>query len=133
MAVMMGSRLSQDELMGMLVGAFAVDVVLVIIMICFHTLLMFSFPLIIDQNLGAVQAMTTSARAVLKNLKGVTGLILVNFGIVIAGYAALCFGIYFAIPIMIATHVVAYRKVFPNRDDLRFDPPSPNMYAGRIA
>jgi len=129
-ASIMGSNLSQDELITMLIGAFAVDLVLIIVMVCFHTLLMFSFPLIVDRDLGGFKAMTTSARAVWKNLSGVAGLVLVNFGLVLAGYAALCFGIYLAIPIIIATNVVAYRKVFPALKPRNFAPPPPNAYEG---
>jgi hypothetical protein len=112
-AALMGSKLSQDELVTMLIGAVVVDLIVIVIMVCFHTLLMFSFPLIVDRTLGAVDAMTTSARAVWRNLGGVAGLILVNFGLALAGYVALCFGIYLVIPIIIATNVVAYRRVFP--------------------
>jgi hypothetical protein len=72
MGAVMGQRMSQDELMTMLVGAAAVDLVLIVVMVCFHTLLMFSFPLIVDRNLGGLRAMMTSAKAVLKNLGGVT-------------------------------------------------------------
>ena len=129
-AMIMGSKLSEDELIAMLVAAFAVDLVIIIIMVCFHTLLMFSFPLIVDRGLGALSAMTTSARAVWKNLGGVGGLILVNFGLVIVGYAALCVGIYFVIPVIIATNVVAYRKVFPALNKPNFSPPPPNAYEG---
>lgn len=130
MSAAMGSKLSEDELMGLLLGAFAVDLVLVVIMVCFHTLLMFSFPLIVDRNLGAIKAMTTSARAVLKNLGGVVGLILVNMGLMILGYLALCIGVYFVIPIMIAGNVVAYRKIFPSLPNQNFGPPPPNAYQG---
>lgn len=130
MSAAMGSKLSQDELMGVLLGALAVDLVLVVIMVCFHTLLMFSFPLIVDRNLGAIKAMTTSARAVLKNLGGVVGLILVNMGLMILGYLALCIGVYFVIPIMIAGNVVAYRRVFPSLQNQNFGPPPPNEYRG---
>jgi hypothetical protein len=112
-ATIMGDRMSQNELMSVLVGAFAVDLVLIVVMVCFHTLLMFSFPLIVDRKLGAIQAMTTSAKAVWKNMGGVVGLILVNMGIAILGELAFCIGIYLAIPVVFATNVVAYRKVFP--------------------
>ncbi len=129
LSAVMGSKLSQDELLGMLIGAFAFDFVLIVIMVCIHTLLMFSFPLIVDRNLGAVKAMTTSARAVLKNLGGVAGLIGVNFVLVVAGYVALCIGLYFVIPIIIAGNIVAYRRVFPRQnDDRHFNPPPPNVY-----
>jgi hypothetical protein len=113
MAMVMGSKLSQEEFMGILIGAMSVDLVFIVIMVCFHTLLMFSFPLIVDKNLGAIKAMTTSARAVLKNIGGVVGLILVNFGLILVGELAFCVGVYFVIPIVIGGNVVAFRKVFP--------------------
>lgn len=113
MSAVMGSKLSQDELMTMFLGAIAVDLVVTVIMVCIHTLLIFSFPLIVDRGLGAFSAMGTSAKAVLKNLGGVTGLFVVNFGLALAGELAFCIGIYLVIPIIIAANVVAYRKIFP--------------------
>jgi hypothetical protein len=130
MAMVMGSNLSESEMMTLLFGAIAVDLVVIIIMVCFHTLLMFSFPLIVDRNLSGFQAMKTSARAVWKNMGGVVGLILVNFVLVFLGYLALCVGIYFVIPIMIAGNAVAYRKVFPTPSAQNFNPPSPQFYRG---
>jgi uncharacterized membrane protein len=130
LAAIMGSKLSQDELTGMLLGAFAVDFVFIVIMICVHTLLIFSFPLIVDRNLGAFRAMTTSARAVFKNMSGVVGLFFVNFGLALLGEMAFCIGIYLVIPIIIAANVVAYRKVFPALHVSRFDPPPPSAYQG---
>jgi hypothetical protein len=116
MATVMEQRMGQEELLTALAGAFAVDAVLIVVMVCFHTLLMFSFPLIVDRNLGGFQAMITSAKAVWKNMKGVGGLILVNFGLALLGELAFCVGIYLAIPVIFATNVVAYRKVFPARN-----------------
>lgn len=130
LAAAMGGNLSEGELMGLLAGAFAIDFVLIVIMVCIHTLLIFSFPLIVDRNLGAFQAMSTSARAVFKNMGGVVGLILVNFVLVLGGYIALCIGVYAAIPVIIAANVVAYRKVFPRLDDRRFEPPPISAYGG---
>lgn len=131
LAAVMGSKLSEEELTGLLIGAFAVDLVFIIVMVCFHTLLMFSFPLIVDRKLGAIAAMKTSGRAVWRNLGGVTGLILVNMGLILLGYLALCIGVYFVIPVMIAGNVVAYRKIFPASQNRDFDsPPPPNVYQG---
>jgi hypothetical protein len=130
MSAVMGSKLSEDELVTMLIVAGVVDLILIVIMVCVHTLLMFSFPLIVDRNLGAIKAMTTSARAVLKNIGGVVGLIVVNFGLVFLGYLALCVGIYFVIPIIIAGQLVAYRRVFPRLNPQNFNPPPPNAYQG---
>lgn len=130
MAMVMGSQLGEAGMMGLLIAAVAFDFVLIILMTCFHTLLMFSFPLIVDRNLSAIQSMKTSAKAVWKNMGGVVGLIAVNFGLMILGYLALCIGVYFVIPIMMAGNVVAYRKVFPSLNPGSFNPPPPNLYRG---
>lgn len=125
MAAVMGSKLSQDELMGLMAGAFTIEIIFAIVMVCVHTLLIFTFPLIVDRNLSAVQAMKTSARAVLKNIGGVVGLMVVGFGICLVGYLLLCIGIYLVIPIIFAGNIVAYRKVFPpiNSGNLNVPPP----------
>jgi len=129
MAGAMGGRMSEDELVAMLVGTLAVELVLAVVMVCIHTLLMFAFPLIVDRNLGAIKAMTTSARAVFGNMGGVAGLFGVNFVLVLAGYLAFCVGVYFVIPIIIAGNVVAYRRVFPRVGHQSPAPPPPNSYA----
>lgn len=129
-AMVMGSNLSESEMISLLIGAAAVDLVLIVIMVCFHTLLLFSFPLIVDRNLSGFEAVKTSARAVWKNMSGVVGLILVNFGLAFLGYLALCVGIYFVIPVIIAANVVAYRKIFLAPNERSFDPPSPDFYRG---
>jgi hypothetical protein len=116
-ALAMGSKLGGDELMGLFVGALLLDLVLVVIMVCFHTLLIFAFPLIVDRKLGPIKAMTTSARAVLKNLGGVAGLIGAQFVLVFLGLLAVCIGVYLVMPVIIAGNMVAYRKVFPRQED----------------
>lgn len=128
-AAVMGSKLSEGELMGLLGGAFAVDLVMIIIMVCFHTLLMFSFPLIVDRNLGAFAAMGLSARAVWKNLGGVAGLYGVGFVLSFVGLLAACVGIYFVIPIIIAGNMLAYRKIFPAPAQNNY-PPAPSSFEG---
>ena len=112
-AAVMGPKLSSDELMALLGGVLAIEVVFAFVMVCIHTLLMFSFPLIVDRGLSAVEAIKTSSRAVLKNMGGVVGLMIVGFALSILGYLALCIGLYFVIPVMFAGNVVAFRKVFP--------------------
>ncbi|MFN6963320.1 MAG: hypothetical protein ACK4S4_06085 [Pyrinomonadaceae bacterium] len=130
LAIVTGPRLSEDELIAMIVGAAVVDLIVIVVMVCLHTLLIFSFPLIVDRRLGAVRSITTSARAVLKNLGGVVGLILVNMGLTFAGLLLCGVGVYLAMPLMLATNVVAYRKVFPRLDTGSDLPPPPNAYRG---
>ncbi|MCA1589847.1 MAG: hypothetical protein LC730_02725, partial [Acidobacteria bacterium] len=84
-----GERMSQDELVSLIFGVLAIDFVLIVFMVGFHTLLVFAIPLVVDRNLGAIAAMKTSARAALANLGGVTGLVGVNFvSPVISHYAS---------------------------------------------
>jgi len=129
MAAVMGERLNGDDLMGIAGGAFAVDLVVALVMICFHTLLTFSFPLVIDRGLTGFKPALVSAKAVLKNIKGITGLIGVNFVLAMLGWLACGIGIYLVIPLVMATSLVAYRKVFPAMTAPRLNPPPPNAYS----
>ena len=114
MAAIAGKNMSESELITMLAGALAVDLIFVIVMVCFHTLILFAFPLIVDRGVGPVRAMIISSKAVWKNLGGIAGLYGVNLALSLAG-AALCgVGAYLVIPIIFASNVVAYRKIFPS-------------------
>lgn len=128
-AAIMGSRLSESEMMGLLLGAFAIDAIVIILMVCFHTLLMFTFPLIVDRNLGAFAAMKTSAKAVWRNLGGIAGFYGVSFVLSLLGALACGIGTYFVIPIIMAGTTVAYRKIFPKPNEFQ-QPPPPNYYQG---
>lgn len=128
-AAVMGPKLSESELMGLLFGAFAVDLVAVVVMVCFHTLLMFTFPLIVERNLGAFDALKLSAKGVWKNLGGIAGFYGVAFVLSLAGVLTCGIGTYFVIPIILAGTAVAYRKVFPKPDSFQ-NPPPPQYYQG---
>jgi hypothetical protein len=130
MAAAMGDRLSGDELMAAIGGVLVVDVVIAAFMIVLHTLLMFCFPLIVDRGLSGFSPILVSAKAVLKNLGGVGGLIGVNFLLVLAGELACGIGLYLVMPIIMATNLVAYRKVFPALRPPNLNPPPPNAYSG---
>ena len=129
-AAIMGDRMNGDTMLGVVGGALLLDIVVGLIMIAFHTLLTFSFPLIVDRGLTGLSPAIVSARAVLKNLKGIGGLIGVNFLLVIAGELACGVGVYLVIPIVMATSLVAYRKVFPAHVRPNLNPPPPNAYSG---
>lgn len=128
-AILGGSQGGEAGMIGAFVVIGIIDLVILIAMVCFHTLLTFSLPLIVDRNLGAIDAMKTSAKAVWANMGGVAGLIVVNIALCFVGYMALCIGIYFVIPIVIAGNVVAYRRVFPSLEmRTNMNPPPPNSY-----
>lgn len=130
LATVMGERMSQDELLTMMAGVFGVEIVFAFVMVCIHALLAFSFPLMVDRNLGPVKAMTTSARAVLKNLGGVVGLMLVAMVISTPIALITCgVGMYLLMPLIIGANVVAYRKIFPRQGQSpHYDPPPPYAY-----
>ncbi len=128
-AAVMGSKLSESELMGLLLGAVAIDLVFIVVMICFHTLLMFTFPLMVDRNLGAFEAMKTSAKGVWKNLGGIAGFYGVAFVLSLVGALTCGLGTYFVLPIILAGTAVAYRKIFPKQNNFQ-NPPAPNYYQG---
>lgn len=118
-AVIVGNKANGDEMsiiMGTFIIAIIVDIVVAVVMTIIHSFIIFAFPLMVDRGLGGVDAVKLSARAVMKNMGGIGGLILMNFGIVILGQLAFCVGIYFTIPILTASNLVAYRKVFPRLD-----------------
>ena len=129
-AAMMGSRLSSDEIATLFFSAVAVDVVLAFFVTCFHTLLLFAFPLIVDRNLTARQSIVTSAKAVWHNLSGVVGLIAIGIVLSLFGIITCGIGMYFVMPILMAGYAVAYRKIFPAARNSNFNPPPPNFYQG---
>ena len=109
----MGEQVDPSALLATFGIAIAIDLIIAIAMTCVHSLIIFAFPLLIDRNLGAIDAIKLSARAALKNMGGIAGLIVLQFGIVLLGELAFCIGVYLTIPILTATSLVAYRKVFP--------------------
>lgn len=130
MTATMGDKISQDEFAGLMLGSAAVDFVVVLIIVCFHTLILFAFPLIVDRKLPAFSALKLSIKAIWKNLGGFVGIIGVYFVLSILGALACGIGVYFMLPIMFAGFAVAYRKVFPAQNNVNFNPPPPNVYQG---
>lgn len=108
-----GGKISADEILPVLLVALVIDIIVALVMVGVHSLLMFVFPLIVERQLSSWDAIKLSARATLKNMGGVAGLIAVNIGIGLLGYLAFCVGVYLAVPIILATNLAAYRQVFP--------------------
>ena len=123
-----GRDLGQSSITGILIAGGVVDLIAVVGIVCFHSLLMFAFPLIVDRGLGPIDAVRTSASAVWKNLGGVASLIGINFLLTLAGMLVFCIGIYLAVPLMLAANVVAYRRLFPARGAGFDRPPEPHKY-----
>jgi len=133
LATFSGAPITEDELFALLSGTLVIEFIVAVIMVCIHTLMMFSFPLIVDRGLSGWQSIIVSAKAVLKNLKGVTGLWAVRFVAALAGYLALCVGIYFVIAVILAANIAAYRKVFPKLEKGTDGPPPPDAYSSALS
>ena len=129
-AAIMGNKANESAILGTFLFGLAIDIVVAIVMICIHSLLIFCFPLIVDRGLSSWDSMKLSARAVMKNIGGIGGMIMVNMGLALLGELAFCVGLYLMIPIITAANIVAYRKVFPAANPRSFAPPPPNLYKG---
>lgn len=125
-----GPRMSESEMIAFFAGVIVFELIVAIIMICIHSLVIFSFPLIVDRKLSGWQAVTLSARAVWGNFGGVAGLFGVGMLVCLGGYLLLCIGVYLALPIILMATTVAYRKIFPPLPSSQFAPPPPNAYQG---
>jgi hypothetical protein len=123
-----GERMSEGELIPFLVGTLLFELIIALVMVCFHTLIMFAFPLIVDRKLSGIQAMLVSAKAVWHNLAGVAGLFGVGFLLAFVGYLVLCVGAYFVMPVIFMANAVAFRKIFPRLAPLNYNPPPPTEY-----
>jgi hypothetical protein len=117
---------------GISAGILIVVIVLSLIGIVWSILLSFTVPLILEHDLGVVDALLTSAKAALSNAGGMIVLIILEALIAILGVIALCVGIFVAMPVIYAANVFAYRMVFPNfdRPNVNMTPPPPTEYGG---
>lgn len=123
------SGTGEAALAGIIIFAIVFFVVAIVIGIAWAISFFFAFPLIIEHNLGVVEAITTSARAGWSNFFGLLLLIILEGLIVIAGALALCIGIFFVLPILYAANAVAYRQVFPVSETFAPSaPPPPTDY-----
>ena len=129
-AAVMGNKADGSIVLGTFAVGFVIDIIVAIVMVCVHSLLIFAFPLIVDRGLSSWDAMKLSARAALKNVGGIGGMIGLNFLLALAGELAFCVGIYLVIPIITAANLVAYRKVFPRQGPPSFGPPPATAYQG---
>lgn len=123
-----GGRVDERQLLTTFLTAIVIDLAIAVVMVCIHSLLMFAFPLIADRGLTSLEAIKLSARAALGNLSGIGGLIGVNFVLALAGEVLCGVGLYLVMPIILATNLVAYRKVFPPLRGPALERPLPTTY-----
>jgi uncharacterized membrane protein len=89
----------------------------------------FTYPLIVERNMKATEAIKTSFNAVLGNLGGLIGLLALQFLLGLAGTLACIVGVYFVLPIYYASDAIAYRRVFPeDHAPINTPPPPPQSW-----
>jgi hypothetical protein len=90
---------------------------MMLVMIVVGALFIFTFPLIVDRKLTGLDAVKTSIRAVMGNLGGVLGLLLLNTLLGMVGILLCYVGAFFFMPVGMAAWAVAYDHVFGIRAD----------------
>lgn len=117
---------------GLLAVYIVVIVAYFIIAIAWYITFAFALPLVVEHNIGAIEAIQLSAKAGWGNVGGLILLAILGGLIALAGIIALCIGIFFVIPIIYAAQAFAYRQVFPsiNPPTTYNTPPPPGEYGG---
>ena len=110
---------------GFFVAMIVVFVAIFLMSIILGIFFMFTFPLIVDRKLSGVDAVKTSVKAALANFGGVLGLVLLNAALSFAGVIFCYVGAFFVMPITLAAHAIAYRRVFPEISQTFASPPPP--------
>jgi len=129
MAAMPHGRVSTEESQQFVFAFLGVELmfaaVIIIVSILVEIFFMFAFPLVADRKMSGLDAVKLSFRAGRANMGGVLGLMLLNALFSMLGILACIIGVYFYLPIAIASQAVAYRRVFPDIGQLGQHPPPP--------
>jgi len=91
----------------------------------------YAIPLVMDRDLGAIEALTTSAKAAFSNMGGMLTVMFFAWLVGMIGMLILCIGLYFiSLPVIFVASAIVYRQVFPRQDrgDQFFAPPPPGTY-----
>lgn len=100
--------------------------IIITVSILVEIFFMFAFPLVADRKMPGLDAVKLSFKAAKANMGGVLGLMLLNALFTILGLLACIIGVYFYLPIAIASQAVAYRRVFPDIGQFgQYSPPPP--------
>lgn len=111
-----GGQANDEETLVALFGLFGLFYfVILVLSLLLGTFFAFVYPLIVDRGLKAVPALTTSFRAVLANLPGMLGLVLLSTLISLPAACCCYLPVFLVLPITFGATALAYRKVFPDK------------------
>ncbi len=109
-AAVLGNAIGGEEfaaVMALLAGSLGLFA-----MMAAGVLVTFAYPLMVEHDLEAVDALKTSVRGGMANLGGLLGLFVLN---ILASFAGMCVffvGSYLVMPVSFAALAVAYRKIY---------------------
>lgn len=122
---------SGSEIAGIGIGVFLliVGLFLFVLMILWTIAFQFAVPLIIEHDLGVVEAIKLSATAGFANAGSMIVLFILVGLVGLVGVLALCVGYFVAFPVGYAAFAFAYRQVFPRIEPtMNYAPPPPPAY-----
>ena len=124
-----GGRMDPDESARFMFTFFGLELVFVTVIVAVaivvNIFFMFAFPLIADRGLSGLDAVKLSIKAGKANFGGILLLLLLNAGLGFLGVLACYVGVFFIMPISLASHAVAFRRVFPEGLQNFASPPPP--------
>ena len=124
-----GPDVSPDQVRGFMMSFFGFEIIfflgIMIVSLAVEIFFMLAYPLIADKKMSGLEAVKLSFRAAKANFGGIVGLLLLNalFGFV--GVLCCIIGVYFYLPVSIASQAVAYRRIFPDVATTYPAPPPP--------
>jgi hypothetical protein len=124
-----GGRMDPDASTRFLFTFFGFELVFIVLIVAVgivvNIFFMFAFPLIADRGLSGLEATKLSIKAGKANFGGILGLLLLNVALGIVGVLACYVGVFFLMPVSLASYAVAYRRVFPEVSQNFASPPPP--------
>ena len=93
----------------------------IVITCCVSFITFLTVPLIIFSNLKALEAITMSAKLVIKKPFVLLGLLIVSFIFVCLGIIGLCIGIFFTAPFIYVMYYTIYEAIIPLNEETELD------------
>jgi uncharacterized membrane protein len=94
-----------------------------------HIATTFAVPIVLEHEIGPIEAIKLSIAAAFSNLGGLILLMILEVLVGLLGLLAICLGYFVAVPVIYAASAFAYRQVFPMIEQrMNYAPPPPNTY-----
>jgi uncharacterized membrane protein len=120
---------SPDDMNRIMSAVFPLEILfyflMMIVTLLVEIFFMLAYPLIADRQVSGLEAVKLSFRAAKANFGGILVLMLLNGIFGFLGLLCCLVGFLFYMPVAFASHVVAYRRIFPDIGTTLPSPPPP--------